>query len=57
MKLRNEREKSLSLPNKKNKKNFKNLLTNSAECAIIIMERGRAESNGTEYKLTRLGIK
>jgi hypothetical protein len=36
---------------------LKKPLTNSTEYAIIIMERGRAESNGTEYKLTRLGIK
>ena len=38
-------------------KKYKNPLTNKIEYVIIIMERGRAENNGTEYKLTRLGIK
>ena len=44
-------------PLKKNKKTLKKLLTNQSTCDIINTERGRAENNGTEYKLTRLGIK
>ena len=44
-------------PIEKNKKLFKNYLTKCSSCDIIIMSKGRAENNGTEYKLTRLGIK
>ena len=33
-------------------------LTNIQKYAIIISQgKGRAENNGTEYKITRLGIK
>lgn len=44
----NPRGDALKNSPKKFKKTFKKPLTNSTKYAIIIMERGRAENNGTE---------
>ena len=48
--MKSEREKSLSPPNKKIKKLFKNLLTNGSRYDIINTERGKENPTNQERK-------